>query len=173
MIGSRAGTLTSTIAQRRKTLDSILLSNVAKITNVGAVEQILDGYDSYIEFDLRPEESGQRGTLQVSPDDEWPRALKDSLVPDRDDFEDDESWLEAIDEASAKESDRGQCQGDEGFVCLLQEIAPYLETPLRIFHVCVYKCHDHREWTVRPGATEVLVTDVDMDEVSVTEVVLT
>jgi hypothetical protein len=94
---------------------------------------------------------------------QWPQALPLDLWPDE---ELAESELEK-DEFGRTEWDRlYQEKGNEGFLALLRDLAPYLKTPLMILFLHRplphYDPSSARAWTVHPGSKEVETLDVSL-----------
>jgi hypothetical protein len=121
----------------------------AKISDEQKVAAVLDSYKMQGLKFLRDEETltvdvdwdGQLGKL--------PRAVKWDELLDRNQYPDEDSWLGAI---SAMFNERGE----EGFLSLLRELAPYLETPLAIAAVGFEKgVYILMRWRIEPGASEV------------------
>jgi hypothetical protein len=116
--------------------------------DVGNLQEVLDTYytrgalfvltDGYLKVD-------------TEPDEVWCDALKWDQVPDPEEFPDEDSYWEASCEVWQKE-------GKEGFLALLLEIAPYLESPLIILAVCdrdLEPGYSAQVWSVQPGTMEV------------------
>jgi hypothetical protein len=82
-------------------------------------------------------------------------------LPDEDDdegFPDEDRWYKAVDKLYEE-------KGEEGFLALLRELAPHLESPLLILEVWndVFFGHAHgaEVWHVQPGASEVETLGVE------------
>lgn len=78
----------------------------------------------------------------------WPEAWKLPAGVSRDDF----------DPYSSDDYE----EGGDGFLALLQELAPHLEEPLTIHAVGFTKCRyplSACEWRIEPGATKVVVSE--------------
>ncbi len=94
---------------------------------------------------------------------EWPLALHRDQWPDEEEYPDEDS-----DEAELGETEwdkRYEKKGEEGFLALLRDLAPFLETPLMILVVG----RDHsfstcaaQAWTVRPGRKKVKTLAVSL-----------
>ena len=69
---------------------------------------------------------------------------------------DDEEWYEEVEKRFDEE-------GAEGFLALLRELAPHLETPLVILWGAeLWRDFSTKAWIVQPGAREVEILDVDL-----------
>ena len=93
-------------------------------------------------------ENPATGTLRISGKN-WPAALLQEQVPADDKDSDDESRFNAL--AMLYEQ-----KGEEGFIALLRDLAPCLETPLTI-QATEYnyaEFHIAQEWIVQPGAKD-------------------
>jgi hypothetical protein len=137
-----------------------LESNKATVSDLAAVEDVVNGY--HAEFDVLLERGGVPGQgairivmdpqcgLPVVADCETLDAMADERGLDPDD---EEKYWESLDELMDE-------FGDEALADLLLEIAPYLLTPLTVQALAYY--HGDSEirskvWHVAPGADRVEV----------------
>jgi hypothetical protein len=114
--------------------------NPVKVHNVTAVDQIRRQSDSYFPLRVVPEGNDGAGTL----------------VTFANEYVDETLWPSA-------RSSLHEEPGYEEFTDLLLELAPYLEWPLTV-QVAEFSSDGEfdaaKEWTVRPGATEVEVKEI-------------
>jgi hypothetical protein len=132
-------------------------STKARVRDPERVREVLDSYAwEGVEFKLREEGSGW--TLEMAHHDEdwesWdlPAALSIDDSPGEGQHPDGDGPSEAEWEAF-----REKCA--EGFLALLRELAPHLESPLLILAVAATPIDEFkyaaRAWRVEPGAREV------------------
>lgn len=131
-----------------------LKSNKAKIRSPEKVKEILDSYElDYVDINLH--ESEKECELEMSLLSNDPEAgplawaLSSDWLPDKEEFPDDDAWFEAVDDLMRE-------KGDDGFLALLRDLAPYLETPLMILaagHECRWS--SARVLRVQPGHQDV------------------
>jgi hypothetical protein len=149
------------------------------------VREVLDAYDVRgVEIQLTEEGSG--GTLEMAfeaggLEEEDPTALHQDRWPDEDPYpdedeededssdetEEDEEDDDSSDETEEDESDedsweedewdrRHRDEGDNGFLALLRDLAPHLETPLLVLAMEQgFMGASAQAWIVQPGAKEV------------------
>ena|ERR1700677_455487 len=127
-------------------------SNTEKVDDLDAVQAILGEYEIDGDILLRPDEDGPGGMIRIRAKNTWPKAVMydECPSPDGDDGDDDESWVLFE-------------EGDEGFLDLLGDLGPHLETPLEVQAVMIdgYEFVAAKEWTVRPGAKEIETKTID------------
>jgi hypothetical protein len=136
-------------------MSTTLTSSKAKVRNPKKVREILYSYD-WDDFEIKLEKEDTGWTLEVvSYEDNfdaimWPRAVKIEDLPDKDDYPDEDAYFDAEFEVYCD-------KGDEGFLALLQELAPHLESPLLILaleaNTDFYPIAE--VWRVEPGGKEV------------------
>lgn len=131
-------------------------STKPKVRDTEKLSEILNGHNCLrVKFVL-----DEAGNLEVvlanNPDleDEWPQAIKPSQLPSREAYAEEYEWEDAVDFAFGE-------KGDEGFLELLLEMAPYLESPLIILAIQHPDADsDAKVWLVQPAATEVQTLEV-------------
>jgi hypothetical protein len=140
----------------------MVTSTKAKVRDPEKVRAVLESYQwEGIEVELH--EGGQQWVLAMAFEEgdfdwwEWPLALHRGQWPSEDRYPDEEKWDEET--LGETEWDRAyEEKGAEGFLALLRDLAPYLETPLLIL-VTIRDISDHsvqsQAWSVHPGAKEV------------------
>ena len=129
-------------------LHCYLTSNKARVTDRAAVLRVLEDYFYQCDIDVQGEEGSAAGTIGFSSGEGGPDAVR---YEDYDLPEDEDEEFDAL-------SDHQDEDGERGFVKLLREVAPYLETPLTVQAVSYWNDGFPiwaREWHVRPGAEEV------------------
>jgi hypothetical protein len=131
----------------------VLNSTTAKVRDFNKVRDILCNYEwRCINFQLE-KARGKKGTLALTRDnddmDDWPEALKLEDLPCQEEFEDKDSWFDAEFEAFCE-------KGDEGFLALLNELAPFLETQLLILALQWPDFPQAVVWCVQPDCKDVL-----------------
>jgi len=132
--------------------------NRPTVNNPEAVHRILE------QFHVRPElqvasgdEAGKSELTFVSHKEmevEWPCAIRANELPVEPDSDE---WDEAVEYLCE------QC-GQQGFADLLLALAPYLNSPLVLQAASFSSAGEFyraKEWTVRPGATEVEVKEIE------------
>jgi hypothetical protein len=135
--------------------ESIIESTKAKVKNVQAVEEVLDRYWHEFDPEIEDDDGSASGSLTLSGYDAFPQAVSEADWPADDEYPDDHAWESAVEDLLWK-------LGDEGFVALLQDLAPYLGTPLTV----VWHWTGSGEflgagqWTVWPGSPYVQVHEV-------------
>jgi hypothetical protein len=140
--------------------------NSAPVNNVEATRRNLEEFDIELDLEVIETGSGGEGKILVRPyqwDAEyWPTAVKMIDIPDGPDAVNDDE-----DEYEKKSELRDQLhqeRGAQGFIDLLLSIAPYLVSPLIIQAASFTNAGEFygaAEWTVRPGATEVEIKEID------------
>jgi len=125
-----------------------LTTNKASVTNVEKVCQIFDAFD-YLGFTWKIRTWEGRNILELKGDDSWPLAVKFDEMPIEEQFDNEDAYFHA-------QLDVLYEKGDKGFLSLLNELAPYLQTPL----VILLSYRDGRTmsqtWSVQPGGKEVI-----------------
>jgi hypothetical protein len=153
-----------------------LTSTNAKVNDPQTVRKILDSY-ALRGVDIELCEEGSGGTLKMAfqegdPDWwAWPLALHRDQWPDEEQYPDEDQFDE--DELGEDEDELGETEwgkryeekGEEGFLALLRDLAPCLETPLML--LVVGKDHftsfySAQAWTVHPGSKNVETLDVSL-----------
>jgi hypothetical protein len=131
-------------------------STKGNVSNVKAIKSILDSYWTEFEPIVVPNEGAESGSITISGHDSWPSALHISEWPDSEEHTDDQDWDDAM-------SDLLEEKGEEGFLALLRDLAPYLETPLTIVWCDIFEGDfwGAAQWTVCPGSPDVEVQRVD------------
>src|SRR5262245_17449350 len=117
------------ISMAKIVLDSShgITSNSAKVNDLDAVLVILGEYETNCAVLVRRDEDGQGGMIRFRGADSPPKAvLYDELPPPDDTDGSSDDWLDVLDD-----------EGDEGFVNLLRDLGPYLETPLVVQAVTI------------------------------------
>jgi hypothetical protein len=143
-----------------------LTSTKAKVRDAQKVREILESY-ALQGVDIELYEEGPGGTLEMGfqegePDwFEWPLALhRDQWPPENPDEElDEDDWVET------EWDKRYEEKGEEGFLALLRDLAPCLETPLMILAVAKDRHSPTcavQAWTVHPGSKDVERLDVSL-----------
>jgi hypothetical protein len=134
---------------------SVLVSTTVKVTDVQAVKGVLDNY--YFNFDpeVEPREGAGAGTLTIAGHDSWPEAVHVDEWADRQEFPDEDAWDDAMRRLLEE-------RGEEGFVAMLGDLAPYLETPLTVVWHRILEGHfdGAGQYTVWPGSPYVQVQTV-------------
>src|SRR4051812_21693895 len=100
-------------------------SNQAKVNEIEAVQDVLYSYYYAFDVKLEPDETDVGGTLELVLSSECPQALSVESIPDPDEYPSKDEWYC---QRSRLLTDRGY----EGFLTMLAELAPYLESPLTI-----------------------------------------
>jgi hypothetical protein len=137
-------------------------STKAKVRNPEGVRKVLSSYvREGVEIKLQEEGSGW--TLEMAYHDEdldsWasPAALDIVDLPGKDEYPDEDALFEAEWEAFHE-------KGEEGFLTLLRQLAPHLESPLLILRAAATSDNgiDYaaRAWRVEPGAKEVETLEI-------------
>jgi hypothetical protein len=134
----------------------MLESTKAKVRDVQAVKEVLDRYWYYFDPEIETQGGVGNGYLTLSGFDSWPEALRVEDWPDDEEYPDEDAWDDAMRHLLAE-------KGNEGFVAMLRELAPYLETPLTIvWHRIEGGEFDGAgQWTVWPGSPYVQVQQVN------------
>jgi hypothetical protein len=143
-----------------------LTSTKAKVRDTQNVREILESY-ALQGVDIELYEEGPGGTLELAfqggdPDwFEWPLALHRDRWPSEDPDQelDEDEWGET------EWDKRYEEQGEEGFLALLRDLAPCLETPLMLLVVGKDRFtsfYSAQAWTVHPGSKEVETLDVSL-----------
>jgi hypothetical protein len=145
-----------------------LTSTKVKVSDHRAVRKILDSYALRgVEIELH--EKGSGGTLELTfqerdPDwVEWPLALHRDQWPDEEQHPDEE-----LDEDELGETEwdkRYDEKGEEGFLALLRDLAPCLETRLMILVVGKDRFtsfYSAQAWTVHPRSKQVETLNVSL-----------
>jgi hypothetical protein len=137
--------------------------NRPTVNNPEVVRDILEEY--VVQPELRVVTGSEAGTgvLAFAQDfAQWPSAFRyEDWPPGPDIDEDEEAWAEAFDKLH-------EDLGEQGLADLLLALAPHLTTPL-VLQVADWESDGTsftaKEWTVRPGDTEVEVEVIDaMDD---------
>jgi hypothetical protein len=146
-----------------------LTSTTAKVNDPQTVRKILDSYALRgVDIELREEGSG--GTLEMAFQEGDPDLSERPLALHRDQWPDEEEYPaeEELDEDELGETEwdnRYEEKGEEGFLALLRDLAPCLETPLMILVVgkeCFTSFYSAQAWTVHPGSKEVTTLRVSL-----------
>jgi hypothetical protein len=135
----------------------IVTSTKAKVRDPEGVRKVLSSYVwEGVEIKLQEEDSGW--TLEMTYRDEdldsWatPAVLHLLDLPSEGEYPDEKALFQA-------EWDAFHEKGDEGFLTLLRQLAPHLESPLLILRAAATSSNgiDYaaRAWRVEPGAKEV------------------
>jgi hypothetical protein len=138
-----------------------LKSTKAKVRDPEKVRAVLDSYAlKGVEIELREEGSGWFLEMAYHDGDpewwEWPVAVRPEQLPSEEQYADEEAFDEAEDDVYEE-------KGHEGFLALLRDLAPHLESALLIlFSLKTLNYYDHaaQAWHVQPGATEVETLEV-------------
>jgi hypothetical protein len=133
---------------------TIVESTKTKVNNVTAVQDILDNYWCGFEPQIEPEHAGT-GTLTLAGWDADPQAVHVDQWPDDEEYPDEDDWDDAMQLVLEE-------KGNEGFVAMLRELAPYLQTPLTVVWHSIFEGHfgGAGQWTVQPGSPDVQVQEV-------------
>lgn len=129
-------------------------STTARVSDIGAVQDVLDGYRFDFTVELKADDGAVAGTIRMFHEDDWPSALK-------------RNWLPDPEETSNRECDEIERhlfmeEGDEGFTGLLLDLAPFLETPLLVLGAGVVgERYLAESWSVGPGGKEVATVRID------------
>jgi hypothetical protein len=129
-------------------------STVAKVTDLGAVEAVLDAYAYRFDVELLAAGMLTGGTIRIADAGRWPHAVRRELLPDPEDT--------APADYDALEADVFAEHGGDGFVGLLRDLAPLLKSPLTV--VALLRAGERcwaQAWTVLPGAAEVQVAELE------------
>jgi hypothetical protein len=131
-----------------------------------AVQEILEQYDLQLELQVVTGSEAGTGVLAFEEDAYagWPSAVRVDELPDvsgEDKDERDDEWYEACHKLHVE-------RGQQGLTDMLLALAPHLSSPL-VVQVATFDPAGSfgaaKEWTVRPGATEVEVKEiVGMDD---------
>src|SRR4029077_21049542 len=127
-----------------------LRSAAGKLNDAIRAGQTCAKYRYTFSLEIRADgENPATGTLRISGRN-WPAALKKEQIPEDGKDSDDESRFNAL--AALYEQ-----KGEQGFVALLLDLAPCLETPLTIqaIEYDFDEFHIAREWIIQPGARAV------------------
>ena len=136
-----------------------LKSIKAKVTDPQKVEKILDSYyEQGVEIELSEEADGWTLAMTFRGDDFdgylWPQALHWERLPSKEQYPDEDEFDSELDKRYDEE-------GEKGFLALLRELAPHLETPLVILAAdWDYNRGSAQVWSVQPGGREVEMLDV-------------
>jgi hypothetical protein len=136
-----------------------LKSIKAKVTDPQKVEKILDSYyEQGVEIELSEGPDGWNLAMtfrdHVFDSWSWPQALHWERLPSEEQSPDEDQWDDELDKRYDEE-------GDEGFLSLLRELAPHLETPLVILWAGQHwDAGSAKAWIVQPGARAVETLDV-------------
>ena len=132
-------------------------STKAKVRDPERVREVLESHE-WEGVEIKLQEEGSGWTLEMAHHDEewdwwdWPAALRSEDLPSEDQYPDEDAFFEA-------EGTLYRDKGGEGFLALLRELAPHLESPLLILVVAATPLHGFeyaaRAWRVEPGAREV------------------
>jgi hypothetical protein len=134
---------------------STLQSTKAKVTDVQAVQAVLDRYWCDFQAHVEPRDGAGAGTLTLSGGGS-PEALLADELPDRRAYPHQDTWDDAVGVLAA-------AHGEERFAALLRDLAPYLETPLTVLWHCTLDDGGFggaAQWTVGPGSPHVQVQTV-------------
>jgi hypothetical protein len=142
-------------------------STKAKVRDPQKIREILADYEvDGVEIQLHEEDGSW--LLEVVCEDPdalvlgWPAALHIDDWPDEDRYPDEEEE----DEDGPRETEwfkRFQEQGDEGFLALLRDLIPYLETSLLILAVEYFDFPGAEAWGIHPGAKDVTTLSLSRD----------
>jgi hypothetical protein len=141
-------------------MSATLTSTKAKVHDPEKVREVLDSYEwEGVEIHFLEEETGW--ILELTNHDPdwdsaaWPQALRSEEVPHEEQYPDEEERYDAL-------SDRFCENGDKGFLALLRDLAPYLDTPLLILVSGSARSNEcsGQVWRVQPGDTEVETLEV-------------
>jgi hypothetical protein len=138
-----------------------LTSTKAKVSDPQKVEKILDSYyEEGVAIQLSEEPDGWTLAMTFRDGDidgyELPVALPRERLPSEEQYPDDEEWNEEV-------NNRFDEEGAEGFLALLRELAPHLETPLVILWGAeLWRDYSAKAWVVQPGASEVEMLDLNL-----------
>ena len=146
-----------------------LTSTKARVRDPQKVREILATYDvKGVEIQLREEGAGwvlEMGSHIVAWDEgEWPQALHFDDWPDEDPYPDEDEGDE-VELGETEWDKRFMEKGDEGFLALLRDLIPCLETPLLILVTvrdAVFHSIYSQAWNVQPGAREVQTLEVSL-----------
>src|SRR5262245_49862959 len=130
-----------------------VISNIAKVTNVAAVEAILAKYHTSVEFLVNGIEDSKAGTLRVAEGSGSLNALFTNETPDPDNHACDLDWFDAIFEKYNEDGVEFDL-ATERFILLLSELKPYLSSPLKIVDLDFNESGEriNTKWTVRRQA---------------------
>jgi hypothetical protein len=134
-------------------------STKAKVRDPERVREVLDSYE-WEGVEIKLQQEGFGWTLEMAHHDEdsdswvWPAALRREDVPSEDQYPDMDDLLDAELKLYLE-------KGGEGFLALLRELAPHLESPLLILVTAASQSggldYAASAWRVEPGAKEVEV----------------
>jgi hypothetical protein len=125
----------------------------ARISNVEMVIDIIDSYATdFFDFRLRTDEQGALN-LVIEGGEYYPRAVKWETIPDNDLHDD--RWMDFMDRIF-------EDHGEEGLMNMLTELAPHLETPLRVVFVSLDSDCDvvAQDWLMDPLTSKINTTKI-------------
>ena len=143
-------------------MSATVTSTKAKVRDPERVREVLESYEwEGVEIKLQEEDSGW--TLEMAYRDEdwescdWPAALRSEDLPSEDQYPDEDALYDARADLLGE-------KGGEGFLALLRELAPHLESPLQVLAVAASPFdgfyYGAGAWRVEPGGKEVETLEV-------------
>jgi len=138
-----------------------LTSTTAKVRDPQKVSKIFASYEVRgAEVELHEEKEGWVLDMAFKDESydgwEWPAALHRDQWPIQEEYADEDDWYDELDR-------RFDDQGDEGFLALLRDLAPTLETQLLILVAVRESAYSSaRAWTVQPETREIQTLRIDL-----------
>ena len=136
-------------------MPSAATSTKATVRNPERAGEILDSYHCRgVQVVLQEKDTVWSVEMTDNDNEEWdmelPQALRLECLPSPEEFEDETEWMDEV-------MIRLMNEGDAGFLALLRDLAPYLETPLLILGGGARGGWGYAAsvWRVEPGAKEV------------------